>query len=109
MFGSYSDFVLDGILNVLLGLSLFTLVFICIFAGWLMGACDFCSSFSGLTEDKFFSLSFMLFGGQIGDLCNSCFVGDFALLRVVHVGEVDTTCVFVWTTTLDLSPFPTGC
>ena len=51
----------------------------------------------------------MLFGGQIGNLCNDCFVGDFALLEEVCVGVVDPKCVFIWTTTLDLSPFPTGC
>ena len=38
-----------------------------------MGACDFCLSCSGLIGDKFFSLSLMLFGGRIGDLCNGCF------------------------------------
>ena len=59
--------------------------------------------------DKFFSLFLMLFGGQIGDLCNGCFDGDFALLGVVRVGVIDPTSVFVWTTTLDLSPFSTGC
>ena len=95
------DFVLDvegvvwnlveGILNVLPGLSLFTLVFICIFPTWLMGACGFLSC-SGFLRDKFFSLT--LFGGQIGDLCNGCFIGgDFVLLGVVvHVGVVDPTC-----------------
>ena len=46
--------------------------------------------------DKFFSLSLMFFGGQIGDLYYGCFVGDFALLGVVRVGMVDSTCVFVW-------------
>ena len=50
-----------------------------------MGACDFCLSCSGLMGDKFFSLSLMVFGGQIGDLCDGCFDGDFALLAVVHV------------------------
>ena len=60
-------------------------------------------------EGKFFSLSFMLFAGRIGDLCNDCFDGDFALLEVVRVGVTDLTCVFVWTTTLDLFPFPTYC
>ena len=50
----------------------------------------------------------MLFGGRICDLCDSCFDGDFALL-VVRVGVIDPTCVFVWTATLDLSPFPTCC
>ena len=74
-----------------------------------MGACDFCLSCSGFMEDKFFSLSLTLFGGWIGDLYNSCFVGDFALLGVVHVGLVDPTCVFVWTATLDLSLFPICC
>ena len=74
------DFVVEGILNVLPGLSLFHLVFICIFAVWLMGSSDFCFSCSGLMGDKFFSLSLMLLGGRIGDLCNGCFDGDFALL-----------------------------
>ena len=74
-----------------------------------MGACDFCSSCLGFMGYKFFSLFLMLFGGWIGDLCNGCFVGDFALFVVVSVGVVNSTCVFVWTTTLDLSPFPTCC
>ena len=73
------DFVVEGILNVLPGLSLFTLVFIFIFAVCLMGSCDFC-------------LSFMPFGGWIGDLCNGCFDGDFALL-VVRVGVIDVFCL----------------
>ena len=51
----------------------------------------------------------MLFGGRIDDLCNGSFVGDFVLLGAVRVGVVDPTCIFVWTTTLDLSPFPTCC
>ena len=59
----------------------------------------FCSSCSGL--------SLMLFRGQIGDLCNGHFNGDFELLRVVHAGVIDPTCVFVWTTTFDFSPFAT--
>ena len=59
--------------------------------------------------DKFFSLSLMLFGGRIDDLFNGCFGEDFALLGVVRVGVIDPTCVFVWTKTLDLSPFPTCC
>ena len=59
-----------------------------------MGSCDFCFSCSGLMEDTFFSLSSMLFGGRIGDLCNCCFDGDFALLGVVRVGVIDPTCVF---------------
>ena len=104
-----SDFVVEGILNVLPSLSLFTLVFICIFAVWLMGSSDFYFSCSGLMGDKFFSLSLMLFGGRIGDLFNGFFDGDFALLRVVRVGVIDPTCVLVWTTTLDLSPFATCC
>ena len=87
------DFVVEGILNVLPGLSLFTLVFICIFVVWLMGNCDFCFSCSD-KGDKFFSLSLMLFGGRIGDLCNGCFDGGFALL-VGRVGVIDPTCVFV--------------
>ena len=57
-------------------------------------------------EDKVFSLSLMVFGGQIGDLCKICFDGDFALLGwVVHVGVVDPTCVFAWTTLLGFSLF----
>ena len=75
--------------------SLFTLVFICIFVVWLMGSCDFCFSCSGLMGDRFFSLSLMLFGGRIGDLCNGCFDGDFALLGVVRVGVIDPTCVLI--------------
>ena len=59
--------------------------------------------------DKFFSLSLMLFSGQIGDLCNGCVAGDIALLGVVRVGVVDPMCVFVRTATLDLSPYPTYC
>ena len=103
------DFVLEGILNVLPDLSLFTLRFICIFPAWLMGACDFCLSCSGLMGDKVFSLSLMLFGGQVGNLCNGYFVEDFALLGIVCVAVVDPMGDFVWTTTLDLSPFPTCC
>ena len=91
------DFVLDaaetawnlveGSLNVLPDLSLFPLVFISIFPAWPMGACSFCLSCSGFLGDKFLSLSLMVFGGWIGDLCKSCFIGgDFALLGgVVHV------------------------
>ena len=77
------DFVVEGILNVLPGFSLFTLGFICIFIVWLMGSSDFSFSCSGLMGDRFFSLSLMLFGGRIGDLCNGCFDGDFALLGLV--------------------------
>ena len=72
-----------------------------------MGAYDFCFSCSDFMGDKFFSLSSILFGGQIGDLCNSCSLGDFALLGVVCIGVVEPTCIFVWTITLDLSPFLT--
>ena len=89
------DFVVEGILNVLPGLSLFTLVFICIFVVWLMGSYDFRLSCSDLMGDRFFSLSLLLFGGRIGDLCNDCFDGDFALLGVVRVGVIDPTCVYV--------------
>ena len=52
-----SDFVVEGILNVHTGLSLFALVFICIFTVWLIGAWDFCFNCSGLMGDGFFSLS----------------------------------------------------
>ena len=58
--------------------------------------------------DKSFSLSLMLFIGRIGDLRNGYLDGDFSLLEV-RVGVKDPTCVFVWTTTWDLSPFPTCC
>ena len=54
------------------------------------------------------SLSLMLFGGRIGDLCNGCFDRDF-VFSGVRVGVIDPTCVFVGTTTLDLSPFATCC
>ena len=98
----------EGSLNVLSGLLLFTLVFICIFPAWLMGPCDFSLSCSGFVRDRFFSLSLTVFGGLIGDLCNSCFVGDFALLGgVVHVRVVDPMRVFAWTTSLDFSLFVT--
>ena len=56
------DFDFEGILSVLPCLSLFTLVFICIFVVWLMGSCDFCFSCSGLMGDRFFSLSLMFYG-----------------------------------------------
>ena len=75
------DFVVESTLNVLPGLSLFSLVFICIFAVWLMGSCDFCFSCSGLIGDKCLSLSLMFFDGWIGDLCNGCFDGDFYTFR----------------------------
>ena len=45
--------------------------------------------------DRFFSLSLMLFGGRIGDLCNGFFDEDFALLGIVRVGVIDPTRVFV--------------
>ena len=44
--------------------------------------------------DRLFSLSLMLFGGRIGDLCNGCFDGDFALLGVVRVGVIDRVFLF---------------
>ena len=69
-------------LNALPGLSLFTLVFICIFPAWPMRACGFCLSCSGFLGDN---LSLTVFVEQIGNLCKSCFVGDFALLGVVCV------------------------
>ena len=103
------NFILEGIFDVLPDLLLFIVVFFCIFPIRLMRACDFCLSCSGFMGHKFFSLTLMLFGGRIGNSCNGCFVGDFALLGVVRVGLVDRTCVFVGTTTLDLSPFPTRC
>ena len=56
--------------------------------------------------DKYFSLFLMLFDGRIGDLCNGCFAGDFALLGVVRVGVIDPTCVFVWTTTWEIYRIP---
>ena len=59
--------------------------------------------------DKFFRLTLMLLGGQIGDLYNDCFAGDFSLLEVVLVGVVDRMRVFVWIATLDLSPLLTCC
>ena len=74
-----------------------------------MGACGFCLSCSGFLRENFFSLSLMVFGGWIGDLCKSCFVGgDFLLLGgVVCVGVVDPMCVFAWTISLDFSLFLT--
>ena len=103
----FGDLVVKGILNELPCLSLVTLVFIYIFVVWLIGSCDFCFSCSSLMG--VFSLSLKHFGGRIGDLCNGCLDGDFALLGVVRIGVIDPTCVFAWTTTLDLSPFPTCC
>ena len=72
-----------------------------------MGACGFCCSI--FLEDKFFSLSLMVFGGRIGDLCKSCFIGgDFELLGgVVCAGVLDPICVFSWTNSLDFSLFLT--
>ena len=99
----------EGILKVLLGLSLFTLVFICIIPAWPMEPWDFRSSCSGFFGDKFLSLSLTGFCGQIRDLCNCCFVGgDFALLvGVIFVWEVDPMCVFAWTSLLDFFSFLT--
>ena len=59
-------------------------------------------------ERQDYCLSLMISGERIGNLCNCCFVVDFAFL-VVRVGVIDPTCIFVWTTILDLSPFLTGC
>ena len=71
------------------------------------GLVIFCFHCSGFMGDKIFSLSLILFAGRMSDSCNSCFVGDFALLGVVLVGLVEPTCVFVWTKTFDFSPFLT--
>ena len=46
-----------------------------------------------LWETGVFCMFLMLYGGRIADLCNKCFVGDFALLGVVRVGDVDPMCV----------------
>ena len=100
------DFGVEGILNVLPGLSLFTFGVHQYFRSFPNGSLRFCLSCSGLIEDKVFSLFLMLFSGGNGDLCNCCFYGDFSLLAVVRVGVIDRTCIFVWTTTLDLSTFP---
>ena len=43
----------EGSLNALLGLSLFTLVFICIFPAWPMWACGFSLCWPGFLEDGF--------------------------------------------------------
>ena len=59
-----------------------------------MEASDFCLSCSGFMREVFFSQSLMIFGGWIGDLRNSCFVGDFALLGLLRVGVVDPTRFF---------------
>ena len=74
-------------MNVLPGLSLFPLVFICIFAVWLPEVVIFVSLVKILWETSFFSLSLMLFGGRIDDFCNGCFDEDLALL-----GVIDPTC-----------------
>ena len=74
--------------------TLFTLVFICIFAAWQMGTCDCLKDLFPIRPQQL-NLSLMLLGGRIGDLCNGCFVGDFALLGDVRFGVVDPTCVFV--------------
>ena len=66
--------LVEGVLNALLCLSLFTLMFICIFPAWPMGACDF--YLNGFLEDNFFSQSSTVFCGRIGDLCKSCFHGE---------------------------------
>ena len=95
--------LVEGSLNALPGLSLFTLVSICIFPAWPIGVCSFCLSFS------VFSLSWTVFDGRIGNLCKRCFVeADFALLgEVVHVRVVDSMCIVAWTNSLDLFLFLT--
>ena len=42
-----------------------------------MGVSDFSLIVSEFWGDKFFSLSLIVFGGQIGDVCDFCFVGIF--------------------------------
>ena len=98
-----------GSLNTFSGLSLFTLVFFCIFPAWPMGTCGFCLSCFGFLGDKCFSLSLTVFGVWIGDLYKSYFVEeDFPLLRaVVHDWVIDFVCIFPWTTSLDFSLFVT--
>ena len=66
----------EGSLNALPSLSLFTLMIICIFPAWAMGACGFWLSYSGFLEDMFFSLSLTIFGGRIGDLFMSYFLDE---------------------------------
>ena len=101
--------MVEGSFNPLHGLLLFTLEFSCIFPSWPKGACCFCLICSGVLGDKFFSLSLTVFGGRVGDLYKSCFVGgDFALLvGVVHVEVVNPMCAFARTTSLDFSLFLT--
>ena len=87
-----SDYVLDvdgpqsnlaeDSLNVLPGLSLFTLVFKYIFPGWPMWACGFCLSGSGFFGDKFLSLSLTVFDWRTGDQCEHFFfVNLFFIFR----------------------------
>ena len=54
--------------------------------------------FRSYERQVFFCLSLMLSGGRIGDLCNGCCDGEFALFGVVRVGVIDPTC-FVLTKT----------
>ena len=88
----------EGGLNVLPGLPLFSLVFICIFPGWSVGACGFCLNGSGLLGDKFFSLWWILVDG-LKTYVSSVFVeGDFLFLGgAIHVWAVDSKCVSPWT------------
>ena len=51
--GSVSNLA-ESSLNALTGLSLFTLVFTCIFPAWPTGTCDFSLSGSGFLGDNFF-------------------------------------------------------
>ena len=68
--GTVSNLV-EGSLDALNGLSLFTLVFISNFPERPNGGCGFCLScyvFLGGGRHMFFSLSWTVFGGRIGDL-----------------------------------------
>ena len=78
------------------GLSLFTLVLICIFATWLMGACDICLSCSDFMGDK----SLIRPPKSVKDsryiiFFLVCFTEELTLLGIVHIGVLDPMCVFV--------------
>ena len=66
-----------GSLNAPLGLSLFTLVLIYIYYTRLVNGSFWLLFASNFLEDKIFSLSLLVFGGKIRDLCDICFIGDF--------------------------------
>ena len=68
--------LVEGSLNALPCLSLFTFVFISIFPAWPTRACGFSLSYSGFFVFLFiletsFSSVFTVFGGWIGNLCKS--------------------------------------